>query len=111
MKTYHIIVTPDANEDVLAIRNYFVNVRHDPRTAAIHVRAIREEIANLQTMPYKYKVVDDEPWHSRGVRLTLGGKYFVYYRVDEDATIVYILNVVLASRDQLKALAHMDLDW
>ena len=51
--------------------------------------------------------MDDEPWKSRGVRRLLCKNFYVYYRIDETAKTVYILNVVYNKRDQLKVLAQM----
>jgi toxin ParE1/3/4 len=54
--------------------------------------------------------VDQEPWHSRGVRKIIVKNFYVYYRIDEPAGAVFVLNVIYARRDQLKALSHMKLD-
>ena len=51
-----------------------------------------------------FKLVDDEPWHSRGIRRMRVRNFFVYYRVDDSANMVYILNIIYAKRDQKKAL-------
>ena len=48
--------------------------------------------------------VEWEPWHSRGVR-----KINIYYRLDDSYAKVYILNVIYAKRDQLRALKKMNL--
>ena len=61
-------------------------------------------------MPEKYKSVDDEPWHSRGIRKFLVKNFFVYYRIDDEHKKVYILNVIYVRRDQLRALEQMNID-
>ena len=58
-------------------------------------------------MPARNKCVDQEPWCSRGVRKIIVKNFYVYYRIDEQAETVYVLNVIYARRDQLKALSHM----
>ena len=60
--------------------------------------------------PKNKKLVDDEPWHSRGIRIFLVKNFFVYYRIDEEHKKVFILNVIYARRDQLRALEHMNID-
>jgi toxin ParE1/3/4 len=36
--------------------------------------------------------------------------FFVYYRIDDTHKKVYILNVIYARRDQLRALEQMNID-
>lgn len=110
MKQYQIIVTPDATDDMVELRNYIAEVLCAPNTALSYIRAIRKEIASLTEMPARYKPVDDEPWHSRGIRKFLVKNSFVYYRIDEKAGTVYILNIIYTARDQLRALSEMKLD-
>ena len=109
MKTYTVLMTQNAEADVRSIRDYFLNDMQSPATAAMHLRAIREEVASLRDLPLRYQLLEEEPWHSRGIRSTLARKYLIYYRVDEEKSTVYVLNVVLASRNQLKILEGMNL--
>jgi len=106
MAAYRIIVTPDAADDLADLGDYIANVLYARDTALAYVRAIRKEIAALAEMPAVYKVMDDEPWHSRGLRRFLVKNFYVYYRVEEAAKAVYVLNVIYARRDQLKTLAQ-----
>ncbi len=104
MDSYTIIMTPDANDDLTALQRYITDVLCAPGTALACVRAVRGKIAGLSEMPARYRTVDEEPWHSRAVRRILVRNYYVYYRIDESAKKVYILNVIYARRDQLRAL-------
>ena len=106
MAAYRIIVTPDAADDLADLGDYIANVLYARDTALAYVRAIRKEIAALAEMPAAYKVMDDEPWHSRELRRFLVKNFYVYYRIEEQAKAVYVLNVIYARRDQLKALAQ-----
>ena len=110
MTQYRIIVTPDASDDLYELRSYIADVLCAPDTALSYIRAVRKEIAALSEMPARYRPVDDEPWHSRGIRKFLVKNSFVYYRIDEAAGTVYILNIIYAARDQLRALSEMKLD-
>ena len=78
MKQYQIIVTPDAVDDMVELRNYIADVLCAPNTALSYIRAVRKEIAALSEMPARYRPVDDEPWHSRGIRKFLVKNSFVY---------------------------------
>ena len=110
MNSYKIIITPDAEEDLVELRNYIADVLLARDTARNYIRTIRKEIGSLSELPARYKPVDDEPWHSRGVRRIIVNNFFVYYRIDEEHKRVYILNVIYARRDQLRVLEQMNID-
>lgn len=110
MDSYEIIMTPDATTDLMELRDYIADVLLVPDTALSYIRAIREEISKLSEMPGRIKPVDDEPWHSRGIRKIMAKNFYVYYRIDEDSKRVYIMNVIYNRRDQLRQLANMKLD-
>ena len=106
MPSYQIIMTSDAEADVAEIRDYIANVLLAPDTALSYVRSVRAEIGSLADMPARYKLMDEEPWHSRGIRRVLAKNFYIYYRIDEPAKTVFVLNVIYARRDQLKALSQ-----
>ena len=113
MPSYEIIMTPDATKDVAELRDYIADVLLAPDTALTFIRTIRGEIGKLSRMPERIKPVDDEPWHSRGIRKMIVKNFYVYYRIDEDSRRVYIMNVINViydKRDQLRQLAKMKLD-
>lgn len=78
-----------------------------PDTALSCIRSIRKEIATLSEMPGRIKPVDEEPWHSRGLRKIIVENFYVYFRIDEITNHVYILNVIYSKRDQLKMMAQI----
>ncbi|MCR4962406.1 MAG: type II toxin-antitoxin system RelE/ParE family toxin [Firmicutes bacterium] len=109
MTSYRIIVTPDAQADLAELRDYIANTLSAPGTALAYVRAVRQEIASLAEMPARCKLLEDEPWHSYGFRRLPVKNFYVYYRIDEPANIVYVLNVIYARRDQSNVLAEKNL--
>ena len=110
MNSYKIIITPDAEQDLVELRNYIADVLLARDTARNYIRTIRKEIRSLSELPARYKPVDDEPWHSRGIRRIMANNFFVYYRIDEDRKQVFVLNVIYARRDQLRMLEQMNID-
>lgn len=110
MDSYEIIMTPDVTTDLVELRDYIADILLVPNTALSYIRAIRKEISKLSEMPSRIKPVNDEPWHSRGIRKIMAKNFYVYYRIDEDAKQVYIMNVIYNRRDQLRQLANMKLD-
>ena len=107
MDSYEIIMTSDAANDLTELRDYIAYSLLAPDTALSYIQAVRKEIESLSVMPARYKTVDDEPWRSRGIRKTIVKNFYIYYRIDEDARRVYILNVIYARRDQLRMLSRM----
>lgn len=107
MDSYEIIITPDAEADLLEIRDYIAYTLSVPDTARNYIRAIRSEIQKLTYMASSIAPVEREPWHSRGVRKIIVKNFYIYYRPDDSSGKVYVLNVVYAKRDQLKALKRM----
>ena len=108
MELYKIIVTPDAAANLTELRYYIANILMAPDAALRHIRLIRTEIAKLKQFPARIAPVHEEPWHSRGIRFLIVKNFYVYYRIDENAKTVFILNVVYSKRGQLKVLAQMD---
>ena len=108
MDSYRIIVTPDANDDLAKLRFYIAYILLVPDAALRLIRVIRNEIASLKKLPARIVPVNEEPWHSRGIRFLIVKNFYVYYRIDEEAKKVYVLNVVYNKRDQLRILAKMD---
>ena len=111
MDLYEIIITPDAAEDLKELRDYIAYELLSPETALKYIRILRKEISALGFMPGRTAPVQEEPWHTYGVRRILAKNFFIYYRIDETEKRVYILNIIYAHRDQLARLADIDTDW
>lgn len=110
MDHYDIILTPDATADLFELRDYIAEVLLAPETALSYIHAIREEIGKLSEMPTRIKPIDDEPWHSYGVRKIIAKNFYVYFWINEETKRVFILNVIYEKRDQLKQLTKLKID-
>ena len=104
-KEYRVELTTLAREQILQIAHYIKDDLQAPETAEKFVDFLQTEIAKLDTMPERVVLVDEEPWHSRGVHKYIMGHYIAYFIVIEPAGIVRVIAVVLDRRDQ-----HMRLD-
>lgn len=102
MDSYKIIMTPDATADLMELRDYIADVLLVPETALDYIRAIRREISKLEYLAASIAPVPDEPWHSRGIRKITAKNFHVYYRIDEEAKRVYVLNIIYKKRDSLQ---------
>lgn len=104
-KGYRVELTTLAKEQILQIAHYIKDDLQAPETAKKFVDFLQTEIAKLDTMPERVVLVDEEPWHSRGVHKYIMGHYIAYFIVIEPTRIVRVIAVVLDRRDQ-----HMRLD-
>ena len=109
MNSYEIIVTPDAEADLYEIKNYIAETLLVPDVALNYIRVIRKEMEKLSYMADSIAPEEREPWHSRSVRKIIAKNFYIYYRPDEVSGRVYVLNVIYAKRDQLKAINKMNL--
>lgn len=103
-KTYKIIITSAARDDLHAIHDYIAHKLLSPTYAAKYVSDIEIKISALNTLPNGYALVDFEPWRSRGLRHFTVRNFVVYYIVIEESSAVYILDIIYGRRNQLKAL-------
>lgn len=77
--SYRIIVTPDAEADMKELRDYIADVLHAPAAALSYLRTVRGEIASLTDMPARYRLMDEEPWHSYGLRRAMARNSYIYF--------------------------------
>lgn len=107
MDSYEIIMTNDATDNLIKLRDYIAYTLLARETALLYIKAIRKEIESLSTMPARNKVIDNEPWRTKGIRKIIAKNFYIYYRIDENAKRVYILNIIYTKRDQLTTLSQM----
>ena len=96
---YQVIVTQDAEDDLNALDDYITNVLFAPGTAVTYINTIKEKLLFLTYSPKRYRVVDDEPWQSRGIRRMNAKGFAVFYLINEVFHEVYVLNVIYQKRD------------
>lgn len=111
MNSYKIIITPDAEIDLFKIKSYIADTLLVPGVAQNYIRAIYKEINKLTYMASSFAPIDEEPWHSIGIRKIIAKNFYIYYLVDASFDKVYILNVVYSQRNQLTALKNMKLNF
>ena len=109
IKEYNIVITSDAESDLYEIKDYIAYELLVPDTALSYIRTIREAIKTLSKAAKRTPPIEDEPWHSRGVRRIMVKNFYVYYLINEEQKQVTILNVIYTKRDQLRALKKMKL--
>jgi len=106
MDDYRVILTPDAEADLADIKQYISVNLQAPETAIRYLTVLKKDTGKLAFYPEKYQIVEEEPWKSRGLRFLKSKGFQIYYRIDEQAHTVYVLNYIYTRRDQLRALSQ-----
>ncbi len=97
--SYTIFYTTGAKQDLRSIYSYIAEKLLVPATAAGQVQRIMKEIRSLEEMPMRYRLYDDEPWHSMGLRFFPVNNYLVFYLPDESTNTVRIVRIMYGGRD------------
>jgi toxin ParE1/3/4 len=112
MDEYKIVITPDAETDLNELDDYISFYLMAPDIAISCIRYIRSKIARLRKAPKRYRLIEDEPWHSRGIRRMNAKNFAVFFYVYEEYAEVYIQNIIYQKRDLPRILSerYTDLD-
>lgn len=96
---YNVVIERTAETDLLEILNYITNTLKEPKIASDIYRSIKNEIISLEHMPFRFQIVNEEPFRSIGVRRILVKNYSVFYIIDEEKKTVHIFRVLYARRE------------
>lgn len=92
------------------LRNIFLYIAIDlqsPENAEKQLKRLWSAIRSLDELPERYRCYEDEPWHSRGLRILPVENYNILYIPSLEERIVRIMTVMYGGRDiseQLKKL-------
>ncbi len=107
MGEYEIIITPDAEADLNELDDYITFELKAPETAVRYIEDIKSQITMLSKSPRRFKLMENEPWKSRGVRRMNAKNFEVFFYVYEEYSEVYVMNVIYQKRDIPKILAEL----
>lgn len=107
---YEVRLTAQAIEQIEGIVQYISKILLVPGTAQKWVDALQSEITKLGSMPSRYPLTEEEPWHTKGIHKMPFKNFLIYYLIDEDNNTVWITAVIYGRRDQISALADMSID-
>ena len=105
--SFEVELTERADRD---LRNIFLYIAVDlqsPENADKQVKRLWNAILSLDELPERYRRYEDEPWHSRGLRILPVDNYNILYIPSLEERIVRIMTVMYGGRDiseQLKKL-------
>lgn len=97
--TWEIQYSEEAKQDLRAIIQYISYDLGEPGVARNLARNIMAEIAKLDDMPMRYRLFEEEPWCSQGLRVFAVKNYLVFYCPQEENRTVYIVRILYGGRD------------
>lgn len=96
---YKVVIEETAESDLIGILSYIRDTLLEPETALKIYRSIKKEILTLEGMPFRYAVVNEEPYSTLGVRRIPVGNYSAFYIVDEKQHTVHIFRILYNRRE------------
>lgn len=107
---YEVKLTPQAVEQIQETVSYISHILIEPEIARRWADLLQQEISSLNSMPARFPLTEEEPWHTYGIRKMTVKNFLVYYLIDEEKKAVTVTAVIYGRRDQLAALSEMPLD-
>lgn len=107
MDKFKVNITDYAKKQVKNIAKYISEVLKAPQASKAWRDCLFEKISKLDLMPYRYNLVEVEPWRTNGVRCLHVGNFIVFYLIKESTNSIWVTAVVYEKRDQIKALSKM----
>ena len=108
---YTIKVTNQADYDIRNIYEYIAYELLVPETAAGQTQRIMKEIRALDEMPMRFRLYEEEPWHSEGLRFFPVDNYLVFYLPDETRNTVSIVRIMYGGRDIRRQLSETEIEY
>ena len=97
--SYAVNISSEAAADLRAIFEYIAFELCSVQNASSQLARLEKEIYALNQMPERYRRYDEEPWHSRGLRLMPVDNYCVFYIPNRESRTVNIVRVIYGGRD------------
>jgi toxin ParE1/3/4 len=97
--SYKIIYTEESEQDLVNVYRYIAMNLLMPETAKKQIDRIMNAIKGLDELPLRHKLYQDEPWHSKGLRVLPVDSYLVFYIVIEEEKTVAIVRIMYGGRN------------
>ena len=108
---YNIVFEELAENDLTDIFEYICNKLHEPEIAVRIYRSLKKDILSLETMPFRFALLEENPYKSMGVRCIAIENYTAFhfpfnfittgafYIPDKSTKTVHILRILYNRRD------------
>ena len=96
---FEIEISEQADADLRGIFEYIAFELQSPENASGQLDRLEESIMSLDQMLERFREYENEPWHSRGLRLMSVDNYCVLYISNKEDAVVTIIRVMYGGRD------------
>lgn len=96
---FKVFIEATAERDLFAILLYIADSLKESVLARRIYFSIKEQILTLSKLPFRYKVLEEEPYASQGVRRMPVENYLVFYVADAQKNEVHVLRVLYNRRE------------
>ena len=97
--SWNVVYSARARQDLRDIYEYIAYELLVPDTASGQTGRIMKQIRSLEEMPMRYRLYEDEPWHSQGLRVLPVDNYLVFYLPSEAENTVTVVRIMYGGRD------------
>lgn len=99
MTEYKVVIEETAENDLLGILSYIKNTLREPNIAIKIYGSIKKGILSLKQMPFRYALLNEDPYRSMGVRQIPIENYIAFYVVEEEGKTVHIFRILYNRRE------------
>ncbi|MCI8528053.1 MAG: type II toxin-antitoxin system RelE/ParE family toxin [Lachnospiraceae bacterium] len=96
---YDVVYSPEALEDLRNIYSYIAFELQVPDIAKGQIIRIRKKVKSLNFMPFRYALVEWEPWKSMKMYRVPVDNYVIYYLVESNKQLVTVVRIFYSGRD------------
>lgn len=88
MMQYTVEITDEALADMEDLYNYIAYTLLSPENAMGQYNRIAEGILKLDILPERFRIIDSEPEHSKGIRRMMVDNFSVFYVIIDERVVV-----------------------
>ncbi|HUW63727.1 MAG TPA: type II toxin-antitoxin system RelE/ParE family toxin [Spirochaetia bacterium] len=104
MKTFRVLMTQSAAQDLKDISSYIAYDLKEPLVAKRFVKEIKTSVMSLAELPLRHNLVSDENLATQGLRKIMVGNYIIFYIVSEMDETVSVVRILYGRRDWIHLL-------
>ena len=99
MNKWNIVLTPEFGTEFKEIYEYISNKLLVPETAKKQCKRILNNVESLNDMPFRFPLVEREPWHTRGLRKLNVDNFIIFYYTNEQKNEVVVFHIFYGGRN------------
>jgi|SRR3712207_4772464 len=96
---YLVYTTKEAEEDLKGIYAHITFNLLSSQNAREQIHRIQKSIQSLSEFPRRYRLMEDEPWKSRGLRIMACDNFLIFYLIREEKDEVLVSRVLYGKRN------------